>query len=248
MKVFLTLLRKELRGYFFSSMAYTVSVLFLVVMGYAFTLLCSALASGVPGVSAMAIFFSSPFYWIIMLIVCPLLTMRLLAEEKRSGTIETLLTAPISDLSVALAKYAGVLIFYIFMWAPTLAYMFILEKFSSAMAPVDMGALFSAYLGVLLIGALYLAIGLFCSSLTSNALVAGIASFAALITLFFTGVLETAGTGERVRAFARHVSAYAHMSEFLRGSIDSRAIVFYLTCTIFVLFLTVRSLESRRWK
>ena len=248
MRSFFTLWRKELAGYFLSPIAYIVTIFFLVTMGYIFWFLCSVLADGAAGVTVMGLFFASPFYWMVMLVIVPVLTMRLLAEEKRSGTIETLLSAPVSDGAVVLAKYAGVLTFYVFMWVPTIAYIFVLRQFSSSMSPVDWGPVAGGYLGAFLIGAFYLAIGLLCSSMTSNQIIAAVLCFTAVAVSFFTGFLEYVGHSETARDIGRYVSAYTHMVDFSRGALDSRPLVFYVSGIACALFVSVKILESRHWK
>ncbi len=248
MNGFLTLWRKELAGYFLSPVAYVVMIFFLVVMGAIFSLLVSVLAEGPAGVTILNLLFGSPFYWMTMLVLAPVLTMRLLAEEKKSGTIETLLTAPVSDAAVVLAKFAGALCFYVFMWLPTAAYVYILYAFSADMAPPDWGALAGGYLGALLVGAFYLSIGLCCSALTSNQIVAAIVTFAAMLALFLAGLLDYVARGAAAQAVSAHLSSYAHMLDFARGSIDTRPIVYYLTGTALMLFATVKIVEARSWK
>ncbi|HEY8240853.1 MAG TPA: ABC transporter permease, partial [Kiritimatiellia bacterium] len=169
-------------------------------------------------------------------------------EEKRSGTFETLLTAPVGDTAVVLAKYAGAVGFYIILWVPTLAYAFILREFSSVMAPIDLGPMFCGYLGALLVGLLFLAIGLFCSAVTSNQIIAAIMAFSLMGLLFFAGLLPYVAHDELLRKVAAHISSYEHMYEFSRGTIDTRAVVFYLTGTALMLFATIRVVEARKWK
>lgn len=248
MSGFLTLWRKELTGYFLSPIAYIVTIFFLVVMGSIFSLLVSVLAEGPAGVTVMNLLFGSPFYWMTMLVLVPVLTMRLFAEEKKSGTIETLMTAPVTDTAVVLAKFAGALGFYAFMWLPTLVYLFILHHYSAAMAPLDPGPLAGGYLGALLTGMYYLSIGLLCSSLTSNQIVAAIITFAAMLLLFLAGLLDYVMRDDIARAISAHVSSYNHMLEFSRGAIDSRPVVYYLTGTALMLFATVKIVEARNWK
>ncbi len=248
MNGFLTLWRKELTSYFLSPVAYVVSIFFLVVMGAIFSLLVSVLADGPTGVTVMNLLFGSPFFWMTMMVVMPVLTMRLLAEEKRNGTIETLMTAPVSDLAVVLAKYASALGFYILMWLPTVAYLLLLRQFSAMMAPVDLGPMAGGYLGALLVGMFYLALGLFCSALTSNQIVAAITSFAAIFGFFLLGLLDRATDQPVLQAVSSCVSSYQHMLDFSRGAVDSRPVIFYLSSTVFLLFATVKALESRSWK
>jgi ABC-2 type transport system permease protein len=248
MNAFLTLWRKEIATYFLSPIAYVVMIFFLVVMGFSFWMLATVLAQGPAGVTVMNELFGSFFFWITLLIVVPVLTMRLLAEEKRSGTMETLLTAPVSDATVVLAKYAGVLTFFIIMWLPTACYALVLKQFSALMAPIDLGPMVGGYLGAFLVGAFYLSIGLFCSATTSNQIVAAIAAFAAISVAFFAGFLTFVAQTEWVRHAGGYISSLTHMLDFSRGAIDTRPIVLYLSGTVFMLFATIHVTESRKWK
>lgn len=248
MRAFRTLWAKELAACFLSPIAYIMIVFFLVVMGFSFWLLVSILFQGSVAATIMNELFGSIFFWISMLIVVPVLTMRLFAEEKRAGTIETLMTAPITDAEVVLAKYAGALTFFIIMWIPTAAYMLILRRFSPLTTPPDPGPMLSGYLGAVLVGSLYLSIGLFCSALTRNQIVAAIICFAVLNIAFFTGFLAYVGRDETVRNVAMYLSSVEHMRDFARGAVDTRSVVFYVTGTAFMLFATVKVVESRKWK
>lgn len=248
MSAFLTLWRKELTTYFLSPIAYIVMIFFLVVMGAIFSLLVSVLADGPEGVTVMNLLFGSPFFWMTMLVLVPVLTMRLFAEEKKSGTIETLMTAPVSDTAVVLAKFAGALSFYIFMWLPTAFYIFILWFFSADMLPPDPGPMLGGYLGALLVGMFYLSIGVCSSALTSNQIVSAIITFAVMIILFLAGLLDYVAHGEWVRQVSAYLSSYSHMLEFSRGTIDSRPVVYYLSGTALLLFTTVKIVEARNWK
>lgn len=248
MRALRTLWGKELSAYFLSPIAYVMMVFFLIVMGFSFWLLVDVMAQGPAGPAAMRQLFSSIFFWIAMLIVVPVLTMRLFAEEKRSGTIETLMTAPVTDVEVVLAKYLGALSFLCVVWMPTLAYAFILRAFSPLTAPVDLGPMLGGYVGTLLVGAQYVAIGLFCSSLTRNQIVSAIACFALICVSFFAGFLAFIAQNEGVRDLGAYVSSVSHMLDFSRGAVDTRPFVFYLSTAALVLFATVKVVESRKWK
>ena len=248
MRAFLTLWRKELAAYFLSPIAYVMMMFFLVVMGFSFWLLVSVLIQGSMSASIMNELFGSIFFWIAMLIVVPVLTMRLLAEENRAGTIETLMTAPVSDAEVVLAKYAGALVFFVLMWLPTAVYALVLRRFSPLVAPMDFGPMLGGYLGATLVGALYIAIGLFCSALTKNQIVAAIICFALINVAFISGFLAYVGRDETVRNLGAYVSSVEHMRDFARGVVDSRAVVFHLSGAVFMLFATVKVVESRKWK
>jgi len=249
MRTFFTLWRRELAAYFLSPIAYVVTIFFLVVMGFSFWLLVSVLAQGEGGsATIMKELFGSIFFWIAMLTVVPVLTMRLFAEEKRAGTIETLMTAPVTDPAVVLAKYAGAMTFFVIMWVPTAVYAFTLRGFSPLAAPMDLGPMLGGYLGAFLVGAMYISVGLFCSSLTSNQIVSAIICFALICVAFLSGFLTFIARGELVRDVGAYVSSVAHMLDFSRGAIDTRAAVFYVSVTAYVLFATVKVVESRKWK
>ncbi len=248
MSALLILWRKELTSYFLSPVAYATLTFFLLVMGTVFYFLAGVLAGGVPGVSVMNLMFGSPFYWMTQLIVIPLLTMRLFAEERRMGTIETLLTAPVSDAQVVAAKFAGVFSFYILMWLPTLGFFVILDLVSADAPPVETGVMVAAYTGMSLGGAMFLSVGLLCSLMTANQIIAAITTFAMLMLIFFAGFIEFIAPGPAGQMMADLISPHRHLLEFSRGIIDSRAVIFYVSGAAFCLFTATRVLESRRWK
>ncbi len=247
MKRFLILWRKEVATYFLSPIGYIVMIFFLVVMGFSFWLLVNVLSQGTEGGAVMNELFGSIFFWITLLIVAPVVTMRLFSEEKRSGTLETLMTAPVRDTEVVLAKYAGALTFYVLLWVPTAAYAFILKMFELPGTPVDLGPMYSGYAGALLVGAFYLAVGIFTSSLTRNQIVAAIACFALICSAFFAGFLPYLVRSPQMRDALGYVSSVMYMMDFSRGAPDTRAVVFHLSGVVLMLFLTVKVLESRRW-
>ncbi len=245
---FAAIWRREIYGYFLSPVAYATLTFFLAVMGTVFYFLTSLLALGAPGVGLMNLMFGSPFFWMTQLVTIPLLTMRLFAEERKSGTLETLLTAPVSDATVVAGKYAGVLTFYIVMWLPTLLFLLSLQRYSAEAPPLDPGVLAASYLGVFLSGGLFLAIGLLCSLATSNQIVAAVSCFGILILLLFTGFIEYMVAHPLARGVSDLISPHRHLLEFSRGLVDTRAVVFYLTGIWVALFTATRLLESRQWK
>jgi ABC-2 type transport system permease protein len=245
---FLPLWRRELAAYFLSPVAYVVTIFFLVVMGFSFWLLASILIQGEGGITVMKELFGSVFFWLALLVIVPLLTMRLLAEEKRSGTMEALMTAPVTDAEMVLAKYAGALSFFVAMWIPTVTYAFILREFSSESAPIDLGPMMGGYFGALLIGAFYLSVGVFCSSLTRNQTVSAMMCFAVLGVAFFVGFLPYISRNPVIQVLGLYVSSVTHMLDMSRGAVDTRPIVLYVTGTFFMLFATVKTVESQKWR
>jgi ABC-2 type transport system permease protein len=184
------------------------------------------------------------YFWLVLLFVAPVLTMRLISEERRSGTIEVLMTAPVSEAQVVIGKYLAALLFYVFLWLPTLAYPAVLAYYSE----VDWGPVLAGYLGVLGIGALFLAIGLLASSLTRSQLVAAILTFAMLIPLFTFGLLENLFRDETLKQAFSYLNLWQHMEEFGKGIVDTRRLVYYLTTTVLFLFLSARTLEAKKWR
>jgi ABC-2 type transport system permease protein len=200
------------------------------------------------GVSILRELFDSFFFWITTLTLVPVLTMRLFAEEQRAGTIEMLMTAPVSDVAVVLAKYFGALAFYVVIWAPTVLYVLVLRGLGPLAAPPDLGPIAAGYLGTLLVGAFYLAVGLVCSVLTRNQMVAAIICFALLCVLFFGGFIAFIARVDAVRDVAGYFCALTHMRDFARGAVDTRPVVFYISGAALMLFLAVKLVEARKWK
>ncbi|MFH0880061.1 MAG: ABC transporter permease [Lentisphaerota bacterium] len=248
MSSFWPLWKREIGAYFLSPIAYVVTVFFLVVMGFSFWMLASILAQGTEGVAVMNELFGSIFFWMAMMVVIPVITMRLFAEEKRSGTMETLMTAPVTDTAVVLAKFFGAWSFFVVMWLPTLGYAFILKRYSALSAPVDFGPMASGYLGAFLLGGFYLSIGLFCTALTRNQIVAAISCFALICMAFFAGFTPYLARTETLQDFGSYISSVEQMLDFSRGAVDTRPIVLYLSGTALMLFATVKVVESRKWK
>src|SRR5438128_9853541 len=174
MRKFYTLLSREVRGYFYSPIAYMVLVFFLVVSGVDFYFQVSFMNQRPVSYSVQEAFFNSVFFWFAFVLVFPLITMRLFAEEFKLGTIEPLMTAPVRDWQVVLAKFLGALVFYLILWIPTLLYFAIFLKVTYQPAAHSAGAYFGSYLLLLLLGMFYLSIGCLTSVLTRNQIIAAI--------------------------------------------------------------------------
>lgn len=244
----LATLYRELRAYFYSPLAYVVLTLWLLFNGAIFAVILTYLngpqAAG--SVTPLKLYLGGTFlFWVVMLIMVPVLTMRLLAEERRSGTIEALMTAPISEIQVVVGKYLAALAFYLFLWLPTLAYAAIVARSS---AELDWGPVASGYLGVVGIGAVFLAVGIFGSALTRNQIVAALVTFAMLLGYFilvFVDYLLTEGTAKEVLGY---VNLADHMDELGNGLVDTRRLIFWVTMTVLFLFLSGRALQARKWR
>ena len=247
--------KKEMRLYFTSPIAWVILTIFLFIAGYffysifAFFTLASMQAAMNPAMardlnvtdSVLRPLFSN--ISVILLLLMPLVTMRLFAEERRSGTIELLLTYPVRDGAVLIGKYLAGLTLYAIMLAVTLFYPLLVAYF----ARVELGPLASGYLGLLLMGATFLAVGIFASSLTENQIVASIITFGVLLIFWVVGWSSdyVGGTWGRVLS---HLSLIEHFDSFAKGVLDTRDVLYYFDFTIVALFLTLRSLEARRWK
>lgn len=241
------MIRRELIAYFSSPLAYIVLTAFLLLNGYIFYVILSFLND--PRTQAMTplrLFFGGTiFFWLFLLFVVPVITMRLVAEERRSGTLELLLTAPVTEGRVIIAKFLSALLFYIVLWAPTLVYVVILDSYST----IDLGPVAAGYLGIVLIGVLFLGVGTFASTLTDNQLIAAIIAFCAVVLLFSAGLVEhLLPSTSWIRPVATHMNLWSHMDDFARGIVDTRHVVYELSVGALFLFLAAKSLEVKKWR
>ncbi len=239
MRNVVTLAQRELNSQFFSPVAYGVITLFLVMSGIMF-----AMMSFQPGGEASVRAVFGPWMLLILLFIISLVTMRLLSEEFRSGTIETLMTAPVSDTDVVLGKYLAALIFYVVMLAPTVIYPILISMYGG----LDLGLTVCCYLGLVMAGSLYIAAGVFFSTCTRSQVVAGMCTFVVLAMLTFLPRVAAQMQEGIVRVIFQHVAIDEQYLVFWRGMLDSRAVVFFVTGTAMFLFLAVKALEFRRWR
>ena len=236
-------MKREFLAFFFSPIAYVLLVAAMVVNGVVFGMIVDFLADPHSGHgAALQIMFSNEFYWFLILVISPLITMRLLSEERSSGTLETLLTAPISETGVVAAKYLAAVCFWIALWLPTTAYVLLLSRYSD----IDPGPVLSGYLGTLGVGMMLLAIGLFFSALTRNQIVAALLGFGANMTLFLIGIAESIASTQSSDSVLGYLNLFEHLMDFSRGIVDTRHLVYYGSLTLFMLFCTVQALQARR--
>jgi len=247
--------KKEMRLYFTSPIAWAILTAFAFITGYffysifAYFTLASMQSMMNPAMaremnvtdSVLRPLFSNVS--VILLLLMPLVTMRLFAEERRSGTIELLLTYPVRDGAVLLGKYLAAFAIYGLMLAVTLVYPALVLYF----ARVEWGVLATGYFGLLLMGATFLAVGLFASSLTENQIVASITTFGILLIFWVVGWSADYLGGPWGRVLS-HVSLLEHFDSFAKGVLDTKDILYYVNFTVLALFLTLKSLEARRWK
>jgi ABC-2 type transport system permease protein len=250
MRKFFTLLSREIRSYFYAPIAYIVLFFFLIVSGVDFYFQISFMNQRAIPYSVQEAFFNSVFFWFAFVLIFPLITMRLFAEEFKLGTIEPLMTAPVRDWQVVLAKYFGALIFYIILWIPTALYFVIFQAITHQPAASSTGAYFGGYLMLLLLGMFYLSIGCFASVLTRNQIVAAIISFATITLLFFLGLVSfiLLDVSSETRQLLGYFSAIEQMGTLSRGEIDTRPMVLYLSMTIVMLTFTYQAFQTRKWR
>ncbi len=251
----LALIRKELTVYFYTPIFYITGFFFLLLGGYFFysNMVYYSLVSFQGGQNPQLASMLNPHQMvfrplfgtlsIVFIMLVPLLTMRLLAEEKRSGTAELLFTYPLHDWSVIWGKFLASLLVYALFLLFTLVYAAVF----ASLAPLDWGPIVSGYLGLLLLGGACLSLGLFASSLTENQIIAAVVAFALLLLFWLIGWQSELGASGMAGIFAA-LSLLEHFENFIRGVIDTKDLTYFLSFIFFFLFLTKRQLESRRWR
>ncbi|MCU0783524.1 MAG: ABC transporter permease [Verrucomicrobia bacterium] len=250
MRTFITLTRRELAAYFVSLTGYVIIAAATFLVGLSFVVLLEQLGNDPSPMPVTELFYVTQFFWLIVMLATPVITMRLFALEKFSGTFETLMTTPVRDATVVLAKFSAALIFYVAMWLPVLACLFVIQHYARQSEALEPGTLGSLYLGIALFGALYLSLGCFASALTRSQMVAAMVTLMLGVSLFALGYLA-----DKIPAdapwLAQMLSRFAlfdQMHDFTRGVVDTRTVILYASLAFFFLFLTLRAVESRRWR
>jgi ABC-2 type transport system permease protein len=232
----LAIAERELRSYFVSPVAWVVTAVMLAMWGYLFGIIISG--SRTADLRPVLNNFSVTF-----LLAGPLLTMRLLAEEARSGTLELMLTQPIREVELVLGKYLGSVVFLAFMLLMTLYFPFILNMFGNP----DRGPIIGGYLGVFLQGMAFLAIGLMASSLTQNQIIAAVVTFVTLLMLWLADALSRQIQGIPGQV-AQYISITKRFEDMPRGVIDTKDVIFFITVVAVCLFVTTQIVSARRWR
>ena len=256
MKNTFTLIEKELRLYFISPIAYVVAMVFLAVSDFLFynqiqyfsglSLRMMQFQNHLPELNIHdAVFRPTLFNMsIILLLIMPLLTMRLFAEEKKEHTNELLMTSPITITQIVFGKFIAALTVYSLLLLLSLHVPLML----SVAVEISWKPLFSSYLGLFLMGAVFLAMGLFASALTENQIIAAVISFGILIGLWMVGASAHTVGETTLGQVANYLSMSGHLDQFVKGLISSRSLVYFISMTALGLFLTHRVVESQRWK
>lgn len=247
---FWTLYKREFNSYFSSAVAYIVLFGSAIVQGAQFAMILAlVMDANYREQSILQIFFTWPLFWLLILVQVPLITMRVFSEEFKLGTIEMLLTAPVREWDVVLAKFFGALTFFIVLWTPVALDLVALQLFSVPPPPVYWSQIGLTVLTITLIGAFYIALGVFASVLTKNQIIAAVLSFAMLFVVYFASVIRWIRSADAdTLSFISYISAPEHITNAGLGIFDSRPIVLYVTVTAFLLMLTKSILESHRLK
>jgi ABC-2 type transport system permease protein len=259
MRSIFVIAERELKTYFSSPIAYVVLTIFIFLTGLVFNFFLGLMIESA-GPRAMqaaqtgrppepldmpGVIVQNSFNWVsfVLMLILPMITMSLFSEEKKRGTMELLLTAPVTDLQVVLGKFLAACVFYLILIATTLIQMVILFTFSD---PAK-GPILSAYLGIILFGLALLAIGMFISTLTESQIVAVILTFAVIMLLWLVDAF-TRGSSSGLAKALSYLSILEHLNDFFKGVIGTSHIIFYLSLMLVGLFLTYRSLDSLRWR
>ena len=252
-----TLIKRELKSYFYSPIAYAVIFIFLVIAGFFFYSGMSlfSVASFEMGRTAqftgpqelsLSEFVLRPLFGnlsVVMLLMMPLLTMRLFSEEKKSGSIELLFTWPLRDFELVLGKYLAVLIVFIIMVSLTGLYIWFIWWHDT----VEWSTIACGYFGLILLGASFLALGVFISTLTENQIISATVTFGVLLVFWMINWTVGNQTGPLADVL-NYISILQHYDQFTKGVLDTRDIIYYLSFIFLFLFLTLRSLESKKWR
>ena len=247
------LAQKEIRAYFVSPMAYALLGFFSLLFGYFYIASMNVmlqfsmgqLGQGGPQVVNINEFMVRPLFSntaLILLMMLPFLTARAYAEEKRSGTIELLLTSPLTDFQIIIGKFLGAMTLYVMMLALTLIHVGVLFWYGEP----EWGPIVSGYLGLLLIGSSFISVGLAISSMTKSQMVAGLATLAVLL-LFWIINWVADPSGSTTQAVLSYLSIIEHFDDFSKGVIDTTHVTYYVSFTALGLFLTAKSLDTARW-
>jgi ABC-2 type transport system permease protein len=250
MKHFPTILGHEIRMLLVNPSTYIAASFFLGVMGFMFAGILEDYSKAAQQVSPAQVFFQ--LFWLPVVFVVPLLTMKSLAEERRLGTIETLLTTPVSTTEVVLGKYGATYFLYLALWGSTGGFFWILHRFASDARFLDPGPLIGGYLFIAVSGLFFVALGLFASSLSRSQSVAGIMCVALLLALIFGTRLLLAVPSlnaemfRPVKAALEYAQIFDHLGDFTRGVIDTRQLLYYLSGTVLALIFTILSVEAKQ--
>lgn len=249
MRLFRILTIKELKGYYLTPFGWVVLAFVAIMQGVALSTAMKGFRDTPVKDSLIYVTFHTPLFWFYFLFIFPLITMRLFSEEERSGTLETLLTAPVRTWQVVFSKYAAAMIFYTTLWIPALIQFRMFEWATDLPPAWTAGALGGTFTILMLMGAAFTAIGCLASALTSSQIIAGIITIGMLVIQYFLGFVTLIwGESFAGAPFFQYLSSQAHLHYFASGLFDTRPIIYFLSLALFVLFLTYQVVDYRRWR
>ncbi|MDP1581108.1 MAG: ABC transporter permease subunit [Candidatus Didemnitutus sp.] len=249
MRHFFTILSHEIRTLLFNPSTYVAAVLFLGVMGFIFAGILDSYSRTPQETPPAAVFFQ--LFWIPVFFMVPLLTMKSLAEERRLGTLETLLTAPVTTTEVVLGKFGAAYFLYLLLWGSTAGFHFVLHYYARDIRFIDAGPLLGGYLFIALSGLLFVAVGILASALARTQAVAGILSFTALFGLiiglrfFGESALLQQDSFLTLKNTVESLQIFRHLEDFTNGIVDTRQVFFYLTGSILALIFSILGVEAK---
>ena len=250
MRIYWTLTRRELASFFLSITGYVIISGLAFLAGLDLVMLVNNVGTDSVTMPITQLFFNNVLLWIVIILTPPIITMRLFALEKATGTFETLMTTPVGDAQVVAAKFTAAVLFFVVMWLPSLACLFVVQHFANQPDALQGGTLLGMYLGLFLTGCFFLSIGCFASALTKSQVLAAMITLVAVLAVLMLSWIAQAVSpnGQWQTEVLSFFNLSQQMIDFTRGVLDTRVIVFYLSLTFFFLFLTLRVIESRRWK
>jgi len=249
MRVLRILTRKELNTYFLNPFGWVVLAFVVLMQGLSLSSAMKGFRDTPVKDSLVFVTFHTPLFWFFFLFIFPLITMRLFAEEERSGTLETLLTAPVRTWQVVLSKYFAAMIFYIILWIPAYFQFKVFSWFTEIPSAYSEGALWGSFLILFLMGSAFTAIGCLASAITSSQIIAGIVTITILVIHYFLGYVTVIwGDSFTGAGLFHYISSQQHLHYFTKGLIDSRPAIYYLSVSAFFLFLTYQVIDLRRWR
>ncbi len=249
MRTLYILYKKELKHFLTTPFGWVVLAFIMLLQGFSLTSVLEQYEKAPVQVNMLFSCLSTPIFWFYFIFIFPLITMKQFAEEERSGTLESLMTAPVTTWQVVFSKYLSSYTFYAILWIPVFLHIKIFSWATGSPAPVTTPEMLGSFGILLLIGSFFIAVGIFASALTSSQIIAAIITFGLLVFVIFMGLIPSiAGDSFQGAPLFHYISVHEHLSYFSRGVVDLRPIVFYLSMSVLTLLFTHHLVDYRRWK
>ena len=242
---------REFKSFYYSPIAYFVMLGMLLFNGFIFFLILSMFGERpeVPASLWPVVVLMAPYFFMVTTVgIVPMITMRLFSEEKRSGTIEALLTAPVTDFQIVVGKFFSAWAFYLTLWIPTLIYLGIVLMMVDSVSAVDLGIAWSSYIGMLLMSFAFVAVGTMFSSFSKSQILSFILTFSFLVVLFFIGYASGQVPNDTLQKILAYIGTHTYMEDFSKGMVDLKATVYFSSMAFLALFVTSMTLQARKWR